>query len=615
MKNQTSEDSSPDAYRIEPDSELKAFSATKVAAVPYHDVRAPFTVDEHGAFAEYLVQEPELMPDLAIGAHVLISDNRKQGPFWLTGRVVGLKAISPFSPAKENLLYQHDYTIDPNTLLSLTTGPHTHQPMLIRVALDKELTLENDRFVEQAVQRPPSAISRLRTPDLLPTSAEFHEPSLRDILNVKSQGVSLGKIGFGNQPYQQDRDFLEYRLDLQGLDNKHIFAVGESGSGKTVWLKRLAYEIKKAYGTSRVIFIDLQGDLVQLLFPDITELVKPKPWQGESFARERVEKALKVFGDFQLIIPATKGGQPSENVVALMKLARVRGAVVPEIGLRLQDLAAPSDVEYMFRVASDQAAMLLDEEAEALVNQGEVASLSNLKSQIQRMLRNAANNQVTSSGGTVYYRTTADAALRAIRSLGNHFDFHQPSLSTKDNPLDAFEREGTTILFLEQLDTEERIMWEMQLVKWLYDNKRNLGETFVFVDEAHQIIPATPGAVGSKGTFERLRNNFERLAREGRKFGINLVLSTQNPEDLHPIVPEQCPTRVVMKINPKNAKAAFLDPELALIANVFGSGQFFVRSPFNGTANWVRVHSGAPPLPHEAMNTFWPKLLDAARRL
>ncbi|HZS47917.1 MAG TPA: hypothetical protein VFC63_22800, partial [Blastocatellia bacterium] len=213
----------------------------------------------------------------------------------------------------------------------------------------------------------------------------------------------------------------------------------------------------------------------------------------------------------------------------------------------------------------------------------------------------------------MYYVSTYRAALRALKSLDEYFDYHQTSLAQPNSPLDCFDFDGTTILFLDELDQDERIMWEMQLLKWLYEHKRDSWQAFVFVDEAHQVIPAKPMGIGSMETFDRLRVNFERLAREGRKFGINLVLSTQNPKDLHPIVPDQCHTKIVMKLNEKNAAAAFLDPELAPIANRFSSGQFWIQSIDNGSPNWVRVHSWAAPLPHESMTIFWDKVLKKAR--
>lgn len=220
------------------------------------------------------------------------------------------------------------------------------------------------------------------------------------------------------------------------------------------------------------------------------------------------------------------------------------------------------------------------------------------------LTRNTGATITLTTNGLAYYRSTFEAARRALRNLNNYFDKDQESLQTEQNPLDVFQAEGTTILYLDHLNLDERLMWEMQLVKWLYENKKDISNTYVFFDEAHQIIPRTENSFGSPGVFERLRSNFEKLAREGRKFRINLILSTQNPKDLHEIVPEQCPTRIVMKINPKNAKYAYLDDGLEYIANSFGQGQFWIQSPFNGTPDWVRVHSIAPPLPHEPMESF-----------
>ena len=69
-----------------------------------------------------------------------------------------------------------------------------------------------------------------------------------------------------------------------------------------------------------------------------------------------------------------------------------------------------------------------------------------------------------------------------------------------------------------------------------------------------------------------------------------------------------------MKINPKNDQYAFLDKELAYVANSFSQGQFWIQSPFNGTPDWVRVHSIAPPVPHDSMENFRDEMRRIAER-
>jgi hypothetical protein len=587
----------------------------RAQAWPYVDLQFPFSVDEGGSFAEYILKNPESMPNLALGSRVLIHDTRNNENIWMEATVVGIRGVSPFQPERQNLLYiQHDNG-DPLEPLIKLNGPHKIQEYLIRVRLNKELAYNDihGRFDTFAIQRPPSASSFLTFPSILPSNST--EPSLADMLEIKQKGIKMGAVGFGNYPYEEDGSFLIYHLDIESLDNKHMFIVGESGSGKTVLLKKLALEIRSIIPDSNVIMTDVQGDLSQILLSDIIDPPNVRGWQSKIDKLSK-DDAIQKMQPFNLIIPASKSGL-SSDLIALMKLARNRGVNVKEIGLRLKDLYLPSEVEYLYRVTSDQVAMLLDEEAEFLKtnNNYHNMSIDRLRSTLTRLITQGRGNEFNSSMGTTYYKSTGSAALRALKNLENYFDFHQSSLSSPNNPLDCFLDKGTSIFYLEHLDFEERLMWEMQLVKWLYSNKNKLNnQYFVFLDEAHQIIPAKPPGDVSKGTFDRLRNTFEKLSREGRKFGINLILSTQNPNDLHEIVPEQCPTRIVMKIDPKNASSANLDKELANIASRFSQGQFWLKSPFNGTAEWVRIHSWASSLPHQPMITYWSQIKEQARK-
>jgi len=587
---------------------------TQIIATPYADVKNPFSVNEKGATIDYMLTDPETAQDIVLGSSLLIKDKRDGKDIWIVATAVELSTILPFEIERENRLYI-DADSDPTKILAETTGPHTIQRMIIRVRLEYEMTKASGserKFIYSPVQRPPSSSSYLFFPAVLATSTE--DPSLHDMLNIKSEGLDLGAVGYGNTPYQKDDKFLIYKWDIKNLDNKHIFIVGESGSGKTVFLKNLALQIRLNNKKARIIMTDVQGDISQLLLPDIIKVPDVTNWQ-EKIPRKSLDESIEALKPFQLVIPVSSDKGRQDNVNALKKLAQKRGVTVKEIGLRLQDLTNPSDVEYLFRVASEQVAILLDEEAETLDGKNQKHSLEALRAVITKAIRDSKGaNQITSSGGTPYYSSTYNAALRALKTLGTYFDFDQVSMQVSENPLECFTFSGTTIFFLEYLDYDERIMWEMQLVRWLYNRKRELGNTFVFFDEAHQIIPARPPGGSSNGTFDRLRKNFESLSREGRKFGINLVLSTQSPRDLHEIVPEQCPTRIVMKIDPRNADAALLEKDLAFMANRFGKGQFWMISPFNDTPNWIKIHSWVPNLPHESMAQFWEKIREQARK-
>lgn len=583
-------------------------------AKPYQDIKTPFSIDEKGALAEYVINDPERMPQLALGATIIIRDFRKEDPnadyeeFWYSGRVVGLKAVSPFNPERTSMLYQQDESFDPSKPLENIRGPHTHQPMVVQVALTQEWTLKKGgRYDSAAIQRPPSASSRMFFPNLEPHPLD-NSPSLRIVLGIRQNGLSLGMIGFGNKPYGwRTQEFIPYKWDIEALDNKHMFIVGESGSGKTVLLKNLAYEIKKHNSSNRIILTDVQGDISQLLFWDFVKRVSADDWRPLVTDVDYLA-ARNVFGKFRLIVPKTKDGSAENNITALMKVALARGVDARRASLRFQDLDSPKEAEFLFRTSSEHVPQLLQDLAEGITANLEDASLSRLQTAVSRLLTRNSSNQINlPTNGVPYYRSTFEAAKRVLHDLEDYFDRDLGALQGDANPLDDFNFDGTTILYLAHLNQDERFMWEMQLVKWLYRNKVSMHDTFVFFDEAHQIIPKakSEGYGISAEVLTRLRSNFERLSREGRKFRLNLILSTQSPQDLHPIVQEQCPTRIVMKINRKSAALADLDSELALVASSFNQGQFWIQSPFNGTPDWIRVHSIAPPVPHDSMDNFW----------
>jgi hypothetical protein len=68
--------------------------------------------------------------------------------------------------------------------------------------------------------------------------------------------------------------------------------------------------------------------------------------------------------------------------------------------------------------------------------------------------------------------------------------------------------------------------------------------TFIVIDEAHNLVPAEPRNYSEKGLREQIR----RIAAEGRKFGLFLILVSQRPDKLDPLVVSECENRVVMKL-------------------------------------------------------------------
>lgn len=84
--------------------------------------------------------------------------------------------------------------------------------------------------------------------------------------------------------------------------------------------------------------------------------------------------------------------------------------------------------------------------------------------------------------------------------------------------------------------------------------RENEGEqlpTLLVVEEAHTVIRRHLGQATEEQTVSAARlcrESFERIAREGRKFGLSLVISSQRPSEVSETVLSQCNTFMIHRI-------------------------------------------------------------------
>jgi hypothetical protein len=91
--------------------------------------------------------------------------------------------------------------------------------------------------------------------------------------------------------------------------------------------------------------------------------------------------------------------------------------------------------------------------------------------------------------------------------------------------------------------------WERAKDSWGMALEKPAGEddrvpTFIVVDEAHNLIPKTP-----RSKLEiALREQFRTVVAEGRKYGLFLIVVSQRPDKLDPLILSECENRAVMKL-------------------------------------------------------------------
>jgi hypothetical protein len=72
--------------------------------------------------------------------------------------------------------------------------------------------------------------------------------------------------------------------------------------------------------------------------------------------------------------------------------------------------------------------------------------------------------------------------------------------------------------------------------------------TVIVLEEAHTFVRKEADQGASQAAAEVCRQVFERVAREGRKFGLGLVLASQRPSELSPTVLAQCNSFLLHRI-------------------------------------------------------------------
>jgi len=144
---------------------------------------------------------------------------------------------------------------------------------------------------------------------------------------------------------------------------------------------------------------------------------------------------------------------------------------------------------------------------------------------------------------------------------------------------------------------DEKNVVAMSLLGRLWRRREERRPILVVIDEAHNVCPAEPTtALQALAT-----DHVVRIAGEGRKFGIYLLLSTQRPQKLHPNVLSQCDNLMLMRMNSSEDVGhlqsifSFVPPRLLEQSTGFTLGQALVAGKISPTPTLVKFEGRMSP--------------------
>lgn len=152
--------------------------------------------------------------------------------------------------------------------------------------------------------------------------------------------------------------------------------------------------------------------------------------------------------------------------------------------------------------------------------------------------------------------------------------------------------------------SDEKSVVAMSLLGRLWRQREQRQPVLVVIDEAHNVCPAEPETDLQALATEHV----VRIAGEGRKFGIYLLLSTQRPQKLHPNVLSQCDNLILMRMNSLEDVAhlggtfSFVPPRLLEQSTGFTLGQALLAGKISPTPTLAKFegrlsHEGGSDVP------------------
>ena len=437
--------------------------------------------------------EAPLSMSIPVGSYVALT---AQGGSEYLGQVV-TKEVSVRQGAEIGL------ELDPSLSALLPEGisfssSHTY-PLQRRYAHGSGVILgklENDRYV------PTTNEDGFQSADLAPAG--------ESLVAAYLAAEGRAKLDVGRALYTEGR--VHVPLKAEGFD-RHTFLCGQSGSGKTfalgVILERLLLETEL-----KIIILDPNSDFVRL------DRVRPRNEVNRTsssvLSPEGYEKLLERYGrvapKLSLLRPAPYAEDPS-------KLLRIRFSDLERheqgLVLGMDPLRDREEFNAYWRAIEDLAR--------------DRYSLSEVKEVVVRRFSEDARRL----GLRIENLGIADWSLWC--------ESDEPSL------IDMLEEDWRCLIVDSGTlaSPAEQSIVAMAVLGYLWRHRNERQPVLIVADEAHNICPQQP----ADNLEAAATSHAIKIAGEGRKFGLYLLLATQRPSKIHANVLSQCDNLALMRMN------------------------------------------------------------------
>lgn len=353
------------------------------------------------------------------------------------------------------------------------------------------------------------------------------------VLSVNSEGKD-NSLKIGN--YTLNKDTTAY-LDGNRLFQKHAVIVGSTGSGKSCTVATLIEEIAKLQSSNAVVF-DIHGEYEPIKGENIKHFKIAGPSDGVSDGFIYLPYWLLTYEEMiSMMIDRSDNNAPNQAMIFSRTVYKCKKDYLISVGKSdiVDDITIDSPTPYDIKTLLDELNAINSEVVPgAKAGSTKKGDFNGTLSRFIQRLENKVSDK------RLNFLFSSDESLL-------NYDYMVELCSKLMLP--ASSNGGVKIIDFSEVPSDvlplvvslvARLIFSVQ--QWT--DREKINPIAIFCDEAHLYIPQNT----KQGIEAQSLNSFERIAKEGRKYGIGLVVITQRPSEVDRTVLSQSSNFIAMRL-------------------------------------------------------------------
>jgi DNA helicase HerA-like ATPase len=376
--------------------------------------------------------------------------------------------------------------------------------------------------------------SILQVPEIDSECHVLRDAQLQSFMNVLTAGsdpataLNLGR-------YTIDETAIAY-LDGNKLFQRHAAILGSTGSGKS-WTVAALLEQAHRLPSSNLVVFDLHGEYKNLKYASHYRI--PGPEELTSTDNNLLFLPYWLLNSEELVAMFVDRGEFSaQNQVTVFQQAVVEEKRKFLTAQNKQDVLAAFtlDSPVPFRIDSVIAELKRLNEERVEGARGDKAGPFN--GQFSRLLVRLGAKLTDKRYGFIFQAPPACHSYDAMSGIMKKLmDYATASHQVKIIDFSEVPSEILPVI----VGLVARLIYEIQF----WTNRDDRQPLAMVCDEAHLYLPKSDGKNPAE---QRAIQNFERIAKEGRKYGVGLMVVSQRPSDVSSTILCQCSNVISLRL-------------------------------------------------------------------